>query len=65
MVELFVACPECGLREKLTHSEQQIIDDRGRCKHRQNPTTCPTLMPILSRARQALRVQNDAGSQHD
>ena len=58
MAELFVACPECGLREKLTDSEQQITDDEGSCKHRQNPMNYPTLMPILSRARQALREQN-------
>ena len=32
MAELFIACPECGLREKLIHSEQQITDDAGQAQ---------------------------------
>ena len=35
---MFVMCPECGLRAKLTRSDAQIADAEGKCKHRNNRT---------------------------
>jgi hypothetical protein len=52
MSEIVVTCPDCGLRAKVTHNEQQIIDAKTTCKHRADPTNCPMLSPALSFARQ-------------
>ena len=59
MAEVFVVCPECGLRAKVTNSGQKIIGDERKCKHRQNPMNCPELTPALSTARQALQGSSE------
>ena len=53
MTEVVVTCPDCRLRVRVTHSEQQIIDVATKCKHWHDPTNCPMLTPALSIARQA------------
>ncbi len=55
MAEVFVVCPDCGLRVKVTHSGQKITGDERKCKHRQDPMNCPELRPALLIARQALQ----------
>src|SRR5262245_29561803 len=56
MAELFVTCPECGLREKLAHGHQEFDDPRGKCSHRLNPAKCPALRVPLIAARRMLDV---------
>jgi hypothetical protein len=56
MAELFVMCPECGLNAKLIVGDQQIKDEAGLCKHRQTPSACPILGPIVDAMRQTLSV---------
>jgi hypothetical protein len=48
MAELVVMCPECRLCEAMTHSAATIIDTKGRCKHRQNPTNCAMLAASIA-----------------
>ena len=59
MTDLFVMCPECGLRTKL--ASQQVTDEEGKCKHRQNPVNCPMLEPVLSRVRQSIQRMDGSG----
>jgi hypothetical protein len=54
MAELFVTCPECGLREELAHGHQEFDDPRGKCSHRLNPAKCPALRVPLIAARRML-----------
>jgi hypothetical protein len=48
MADLFVMCPDCGLRARLTHNQSKIIESDGKCDHRQSPMNCPTLIPVIS-----------------
>jgi hypothetical protein len=53
MVE--ITCPECGLKAKvLPHEDQVVGESRGKCRHRKNPLNCPSLGPLLAKARQEL-----------
>jgi hypothetical protein len=55
MAEIIVACPECGLQAKVLPAENQVLgDSRGKCRHRKNPLNCPSLRPLVSKARQEL-----------
>ena len=48
-------CPECGLRARLAHSQDEVPDPEGKCKHRKNPATCPVLSPAVAVIRQMLK----------
>jgi hypothetical protein len=61
MAQMFVMCPECGLRAELTHGKQQIADPKGTCKHRQSPMSCPILAPSLNVLRQMLKPAEQPG----
>jgi hypothetical protein len=73
MPELFVMCPECGLRGKLTYSKQEFGDAGGRCKQLVKPAKCSNLgEPLISARRvldllewQARRAQVSVGDDHD
>jgi hypothetical protein len=55
MAEIIVTCPECGLQAKvLPHEDQVVGPSRGICRHRKNPLNCPSLRPLVSKARQEL-----------
>ena len=55
MAELIVTCPECGLQAKVLPGEDQVVgDSRGKCRHRKNPLNCPSLRPLVSKARKEL-----------
>ena len=65
MAELFVTCPECGLREEFVHSEQLLADPQGQCSHR-GPSRCPALRVPLIAARHMLSLLEwDAVSDFD
>ena len=52
MTELFVTCPECGLREELTHGHAEVDDPRRQCNHLLKPAKCPALrLPLISARR--------------
>ena len=55
MVEMFVMCPECGLRAKLTRSDVQIVDADGKCRHRNDPAHCPILREPIAAIQQVLK----------
>jgi hypothetical protein len=61
MSEIVVTCPDCGLRAKVTHKQQQIIDLEKTCKHRPEPTNCLMLGPALSFARQSALADRQSG----
>ncbi len=48
MAELFLMCPDCGLRAKLTDNTAKVLPGGAKCRHRQNPLKCPILMPLIS-----------------
>jgi hypothetical protein len=55
MAEIVVTCPECRLQAKVLPHEYQVVGDgRGKCRHRKNPLNCPSLRPLVSKARQEL-----------
>ena len=54
MAELFVMCPECGLRGTLTHSKQEFDDPESKCTHQAEPAECPRFRPALVAARRML-----------
>jgi hypothetical protein len=55
MTELIVKCPECGLQAKVLPREDHALgNSRGKCRHRTNPLSCPSLRPVLSMGRQEL-----------
>jgi hypothetical protein len=55
MADMFVMCPECGLRAKLTRSDARIVGAEGKCKHRTNPANCPTLAEPLTAIQQVVK----------
>jgi hypothetical protein len=55
MAEMFVMCPECGLRAKLTRNDAQIVGAEGKCNHRDNPISCPILGGQLAAIQQVLK----------
>ena len=73
MPELFVMCPECGLRGKLTYSKQEFDDAEGRCRQLVQPAKCTNLRESLISARrvldllewQARRAQASVGDDND
>ena len=73
MPELFVMCPECGLRGKLTYSKQDFDNAAGRCKQLVKPAKCTNLCELLISARrvldllewQARRAQASVADDHD
>jgi hypothetical protein len=51
-VTTIIVCPECGLEAKVLPAEDQVIgESRGKCCHRKNPLNCPSLGPLLAKAR--------------
>jgi hypothetical protein len=54
MPELFVMCPECGLRGNLTSSRQNFDDIERRCKYEMQPAKCTNLREPLINARRVL-----------
>lgn len=48
-------CAQCGLRAKVSPTEETIVDHTSKCKHKQGWGHCPTLRAALSAARQSLR----------
>lgn len=54
MPELFVMCPECGLRGNIAHSKQELDDVEAKCKHHVKPTKCPNLHDPLKSVRRVL-----------
>jgi hypothetical protein len=43
MLDVVVACPECGVRAAVLPREDRVIEDaQGKCRHRINPLNCPT-----------------------
>ncbi len=54
MAEIFVACPECGLRVRVTSQGDELRDAKSKCNHRQNPFICPMLQPALAKGRRAV-----------
>jgi hypothetical protein len=55
MAETFVMCPDCGLQAQLSRGDDPIPDPKGKCKHKQNPATCPVLSPAVAAIRQVLK----------
>jgi hypothetical protein len=53
MAELFVMCPECGLRDKFTQSQQQLEDPGGQ--------TRPKPVKVSQRSRRLGHHAADAG----
>jgi hypothetical protein len=50
-----VTCPECGLQAKvLPHENELVGESRGKCRHRTNPLSCPSLRPLLAKSRREL-----------
>jgi hypothetical protein len=50
-----IVCPECGLEAKVLPAEDQVVgESRGKCRHRKNPLNCPSLRPLLAKARREL-----------
>jgi len=47
-------CPECGLTAKISATEEQITDEKAKCKRRQDPFKCPSLRPALAAALEAV-----------
>jgi hypothetical protein len=60
MTEIFVTCPECGLRVKVTPDRDEPHQPRSKCNHRQNPLNCPKLTPALTTGRQAVQRMGEA-----
>ena len=55
MAEIVITCPECGLQAKVLPAEEQVVgESRGKCRHRTNPLNCPSLRPLLAKARREL-----------
>ena len=49
MAQLFVICPECGLRGEVAHDDEPFEDPASKCKHHLNPTECPALrQPLIA-----------------
>jgi hypothetical protein len=46
-------CPECGLTAKISATEEQITDEKEKCKQLQDPFKCPSLRPALAAALEA------------
>jgi hypothetical protein len=55
MADMFVMCPECGLRAKLTRSDARVVDAEGECKHWINPANCPTLAELPTAIQHVLK----------
>jgi hypothetical protein len=55
MAEMFVMCPECGLRAKLTRSDAKIVDAEGKCAHRNNLAHCRILGEPIALIQQVLK----------
>ena len=55
MADMFVMCPACGLRAKLTRSDARIVDAEGKCKQRTNPVNCPALAEHLTAIQQVVK----------
>jgi len=55
MADMFVMCPACGLRAKLTRSDARIVDAEGKCKQRTNPVNCPALAEHLTAIQQIVK----------
>jgi hypothetical protein len=53
MAEIFVTCPECKLRVKVTPTAEEISIPTL-CNYRQNPLNCPKLWGPLAVARRAV-----------
>jgi hypothetical protein len=52
---VIIVCPECGLKAKALQAEDQVVgESRGKCRHRKNPLNCPSLRPLLPKARREL-----------
>jgi hypothetical protein len=49
MADLFVMCPDCGIRAKVIGATAKIVASPAKCKHRQNPLNCPLLAPLISK----------------
>jgi hypothetical protein len=69
MPELFVMCPECGLRDRLAHSNQELDDPERKCKHGQKPANCSSLRTVLTASHRMLdylewQAKRDAASFH-
>jgi len=47
MADLFVMCPECGPSTRLIDGKPKIVEGDAKCKHRQNPLSCPALSPVI------------------
>ena len=54
MAEIFVTCPECKLRVKVTPGRAEPYDAKAKCNYRQNPLNCPKLWGPLTIARRAV-----------
>ena len=48
-------CAQCGLRAKVSPTEETILGPTSKCKHKQGWGRCPNLRAALSAARQFLR----------
>jgi hypothetical protein len=53
MAEVFVTCPECKLRVKVTPTAEEVSTPTL-CNYRQNPLNCPKLLGALTIARGAV-----------
>jgi hypothetical protein len=54
-VATIIVCPECGLEAKVLPGEDQVVgESRGKCRHRTKPLNCPSLRPLLAKARREL-----------
>jgi hypothetical protein len=47
VADLFVMCPDCGVRAKLSRNQTKFVNGDAKCEHRQNPVKCPTLVPLI------------------
>jgi hypothetical protein len=52
---VIIVCPESGLNAKVLPAEDQVVgESRGKCRHKKNPLNCPSLRPLLAKARREL-----------
>ena len=56
MAQLFVICPECGLRGEVAHSDEELDDPAGKCQHHLKPAKCPALRQPLVAANRILEL---------
>jgi hypothetical protein len=55
MPEVFVMCPDCDLRARLTGPGGQLADYRGECQRKIHPAKCPVIGASITVIRKVLK----------